>query len=747
MSLSRPRVQAHWDVANSSFKAWDVAVALVRAASQDDVQVQAILAMEGLGAGMHGLVSQEMIAHGAEALNNGHTQVFKWLNLLIGFNRGGIAKTMSESTPLVASFLLATACRTSFTNEEASHFLFKMMESQNILRTVPIYPRQIEQLVNLVSAYGDKLLPTRNFNDVKSKIEDRLPFSRQMPRLLAKGDIEVLAKTASHVFEALIDADVDQVTIEGADSGVWLVSVFRWLLPEETACLLRGNYVFGKVGARLHIDLKDEEGWQIHEWRNNSRLDTLIKEEDKAPRLIFEPMSHYPLESAKSVIANVYGFEQNPTALEAIGQLAAALVDVAYDQGYVCSGDDSLSMPLKEICQEHFISNHPTIMNLFGWSTNTGLLDDVAWTISHQIGKPTKAQQDPSTEALKVIQESLYNCMRDNIKGCMLFRMKEDVFIEIIEPAVFLATEALLTCFCDKLSPKRLFRPCTKAQVKKNAEIFRHLLYARSIQSTDKLAHSVSKGCPFWLFRVEALKAALPGAPEVSASDLAVFSNGYVAYSAAIAGPTLDRYANIAISILPGSIRRDNQKDRFDRLEEKGPNIALYGRSFIPTPRPVELFNGGEYISLTEKSDPERAAVKYLINPFKNALHLTTYLNVPEDGPPSSASWKSSIEALAFAQYVDDHTLRPSAEESLARRWQQRGILSALHWCKAGEKLVSPKRHIMMAYPDQSIRFFEAGYWHGEERRKVFIKRRAPLFECVMRAMELGDDASWIVLS
>src|SRR5207247_10500555 len=151
-----------------------------------------------------------------------------------------------------------------------------------------------------------------------------------------------------------------------------------------------------------------------------------------------------------------------------------------------------------------------------------------------------------------------------------------------------------------------------------------------------------------------------------------------------IAGPAWNRYANIAISILPGVIRRDQQKDRFDRLKEKGlQNSIIHGRSFIPKPRPVELFNCGKYVPLTEKSDPDGAAVKFLINSFKNSLHLTTYINIPEDGLPTPASWKSAIEAHAFARYVDDHTLRPSAEENLARRWQERGILSALHWCKA----------------------------------------------------------------
>jgi hypothetical protein len=65
------------------------------------------------------------------------------------------------------------------------------------------------------------------------------------------------------------------------------------------------------------------------------------------------PHHHYPLRTVRDQMANSGISSQ---VLEVTGHLAAALVDVAYEQGYLCNKNRSSSLPLQIICSDYFQS-------------------------------------------------------------------------------------------------------------------------------------------------------------------------------------------------------------------------------------------------------------------------------------------------------------------------------------------------------------------------------------------------------
>ena len=75
-----------------------------------------------------------------------------------------------------------------------------------------------------------------------------------------------------------------------------------------------------------------------------------------------------PLGSARVSLAATYQLSDEAT--EATGQMAAALVDIAFDQGTFWRFSDysksAIQVPFRDVCQTSFISGYHTITKAFG---------------------------------------------------------------------------------------------------------------------------------------------------------------------------------------------------------------------------------------------------------------------------------------------------------------------------------------------------------------------------------------------
>jgi hypothetical protein len=339
---------------------------------------------------------------------------------------------------------------------------------------------------------------------------------------------------------------------------------------------------------------------------------------------------------------------------------------------------------------------------------------------------------------------------------------KDSEFLEIIDPAVHLATEALLSSFCEGGCSARIFRPCHGARVEKSAEILLDLIFRRSSSGT--------KGCPYSKFRAEALEASLPGSQPASPCDLAIASNGYVAYAKVLEGISTGKRTVSVISTLPGTLKRAGGDVReggaFQRLVEVTTNDYLCARELHVKKSLVDPFIlGQKYFGIEPRPDPNWVEAKHLLNIERTELRLTTLLQASprrnanpvqqilvtaggfsKDPTPSTTSWGDSIEALAFAEHIFENILATDDERMLAEEWQKDGIFGKIVWHEVGKHLSQFNHCIAMTSSNEVLRFFEAGYL-GQQRKLLIRQKGVPLVSCLARALGPEKDDLWAIVA
>ena len=118
--------------------------------------------------------------------------------------------------------------------------------------------------------------------------------------------------------------------------------------------------------------------------------------------------------------------------------------------------------------------------------------------------------------------------------------------MNILEPVVHIAAEALYCSIFDHFPYECPFRPPTAASLGTNSAILWRLL---SGFADDETVNQLQE------FQAEAVKSVLPGAPPLSSADLAVVGNGTVAYVAPLTQFSTSKRFCSAVSIVPGNLR------------------------------------------------------------------------------------------------------------------------------------------------------------------------------------------------
>jgi len=772
-------IQPQIELSNSALLAANLLTRVLCASSEDDVQPQAALAMEALGQRL--FVSKQVIQTGQEIFKPQKEKrkdkiMIDTMKLIIGLTSSGWPEAMRGSISLVKSFLLAMACKVCFTDEEAGRILHQMMWSAGVVRTFPIYASQVGQFISAISGYGHSILPFQHFSKIVSTIQSSLRSPDEMLILYERSPTDILGDILTRVFDALRNDEITQITLEGAQTGLWLLTAFSWLLPEETGCVIYNRQILGIPGARLIIRLVDRAGWDVGEWRLEQKVESvIIPTGGMAPSLRFLHMSHTPLASAKAAISAQYRLSSKAT--EATGQLAAALVDVAFKRGNFISDKRSSSAKLNAVCSESFIKIHSTIMRRYGWDYDAESESEAATSfrkkketvaealdawVEHITDRPTLHPTDSTN--VNMITKEIDDCNIDYYKRFNepMLLGEDSEFLKVIDPAVHLATEALLSCFCEEDCSARVFRPCHNARVEKSAGILLDLIFRKS--TSGNAGYSYSK------FRAEALEASLPGSQPASPYDLAIAGNGYVAYAKVLEGVSTRKRTVSLISTLPGTLRRAGGDLRdggcFQRLVEVTDDGSLHARGVGFKESKVDPFlQGQKYFGIEPRPDPNGVGAKHLLNINRTELKLTTLLQAApqssgnlmqqismmpagfsKDPIPFPTSWADSIEALAFAEHIFENVLATDDERMLAKEWQNDGIFDKIIWHEVG-KHVSPSNHcIAMTSSNETLRFFEAGYL-GQQRKLLVRQKEIPLVSCLARALDPQTDEFWAIVA
>jgi hypothetical protein len=709
---------------------------------------------------------------------------------MIGLPGSGVAKAFLQDHHMVSAFLLIVACQPCFTVDETGTLLYSLMEKRGVFNNVPATPLLISDAIRAVAGYGSRLgdqHPSRLFSEVGRKVQAAYNTSNLPPELFESSNLESLANILSSVFEALQDADVKQVQLNCCRSGIWLATFFLWLFSDSTECHVHGTLIYPEsvsINPRLSINIVRPEDACIRSWRKQSSLETLI-DESLSKDSVKKSHSHYPLEDANLYIQHAYKLDG--PALKAVGQLASALVQVGCEAGLLANRDRSITRKLKDICSSSFLNYYPKIIQQFGWPASHMVVDEsvqsqfVEAIQSHTMKLNAGQQSVPPHDDFEFIKDQLDTCYQDYLDdqiGAVFLEPFSD-FLSIIEPAVHLATEALLFAFCQNdeddghmVFSKAIFRPPDTHRFVTNANILRELLFAR-------------EGCSFAKFRVEAMQAMLPGSPDITSHDLAVAGDGFVAYAAALCTvencATKEREATV-IRVVPGNLKSTREASLTDRSTQEEiigtvERLTEVTRDSLPHSRCVGMSrysinvfsanNNFDGIRDSAARNPNHTAVEHWIDNMKKprmrTLYLTTYLCVeiepslrqPEEqrSQPTvyraPASWEQSIEAIAFAEHVKDCDVTRTQEKSLALQWKDKGLFTPeqMQWCPVGGHAASNTRYISMTHANESLRFFEAGYL-AYQQRKLFIRHRLPLMQCIKVAFErCGNDPGWAIIA
>ena len=778
-------IQGQWNLLGTGLLARDTILSVLRACAEEDVQGQAVLALEGLGFGL--LVDEKRREEGLRALRTFRSRVVHQLRLSIGLARGGLAVHMSQSQNLIASFLVVCACKVCFRDETTAEILYEMMKTKGIYDRVPVMPRQVARVVSTVSAYSENLdgeLPAHVFSEVLQQVERSSSGPGTFSDYIRACPPTVIADVLCEVFTALQDADVKHITIKGMTGAVWLITFFLWLCPNITEFFLDMDEVAERSSTRLSIYLTKRK-WEILVWRSAPEPSKVLLKREPDWRPVFS--DYYPVQSAKTVVASTLRLKK-PEVLESIGQLAGVLLEIALSKGRLETELDQ-KVPLIDICCERFLNSYPSAMEMFGW-----VCDDEFYRIKGRVRVALEQTledhasfqnidtriPDPAT-AIKHVIRGCYNEFSKMKLERMLPVSEEVLTDDVADHAIHLATEVLLKSFVGSGLQHATFRPPEGRRLGRNAGLMRDMLFRSSIADQSSYRY----------FRAEAIAAAIPGSREVEPEELVVVSNGYIAYPTiieSISGKMTDQRSVSEIQVVPGSLRMTGKEGdqlstfgcHFESLVESVMGNAP-GGGRLPCARfdMVQGFdNDGRYCGFQALSHPNMSWVEFLVTASHEEdrkLLLRTVLHVPAPkkeaiGSPLESNttdsltwarpipvfWFESMQAIAFARHVTEYNVVPEQMRKLAHHWRDKGYLgeNMLAWIRPGHvarctppstQQPWPRRCISVTYGNEILRFFEAGYFARWPR--LYVRHAPPLEQCLKAAFEeQGPDRDWAIL-
>ena len=225
------------------------------------------MAAEALGFGL--LLSPQLIDKAIVALNGNESLRLAKLQVYIGLHSGGVGRTVRQSTPLIQFFLITAACKLCYTSEEIGTVMYEMIVASGLLLKYAVAASQLSRLVDCLAAHAETMVPVDLMHNVAVAVSAVCDSTSTYRRI----DGKTLAETLVSVFEHLRDENVKVLSLAGSFGGVWLATLFIWLVPERTSLFVKKKLVMGTGESTLCIELDgeqhglDKEKWKIQVWK------------------------------------------------------------------------------------------------------------------------------------------------------------------------------------------------------------------------------------------------------------------------------------------------------------------------------------------------------------------------------------------------------------------------------------------------------------------------------------------------
>ncbi|KAI9801123.1 MAG: hypothetical protein M1833_002991 [Piccolia ochrophora] len=773
------------EVATTAFGLRDSLLGLVRAASVDNVQSQAVLAFESLGASLE--VSNDRIGEAVNALGGCKSVRIERLQLLIGLSGGGVAREIRKSSGCLKAFLLAMACKNCFEHHEIGSILYYMLATQGILRTFPTSREQLGQLVGAISSYGEIMRPDIHFTEVSTAIKNTLmaigrerrsdganrkpitgsgiPFGAR--RFFCTMTVQSIAEVLSAVFSLLTNDDVTRVTVSGYQSGAWIASLFSWLLPHQVEIQVAGRCMFGDFQRRLSIQLtlcdsfdddNDACAWVVQGWRQQGPLDSLIVKPDE---LLVQShgervFSRFPWGAVKSIKSIAEDFSSEMIGLT--GKLAGALVVLVVQDGVFTRDrrpvdQKPYTIPFRELCQQRFLGDSETYVVHFGWDTDSKFLREQSHITKVMHERLSDFQHEREGLMTFFLHNLLTKVLYEYCVGTNSPLERYDIE-KCLVAAAQISIWALLQCNC---TTTPLVRRLQKGDPDNDdpVTLLSRLLLA-SPAHTPHTSSNTFEPVSIREWRLCTFSSFRPGSSIANERCLASCKDGYVAYSVQLEQHSSSRADSLAFHVVPGAIQWGSEDTKFDAIIEAGSSS-----DFRFTHDVLVICDADSLISW-DSSDPTSShGLSTMLTPESKHLLLETYFfwRLSKGVRSRRVMWSDSIYALAGAIHLGhpsgfERYEKPPAAD---RNWKVMTFPAILNWPEYDDREQEAEAdnsfHSLTAVGKRNsiCRFFAAGWAINLSSNQIqlFVPHGVSLDECdkyVIDWQSRHDQDPWYLL-
>ncbi len=688
MSISNA-VQKQWDIGVTSIASADRLLELIRGASEDNVQPQAVLAICALGSVIH--PHQRLIGEGVNALGGTKNVRIENMKLSLGLQFGGTALYLRQSTPGVAAFLLVCALKLWHVDDDVGDILYEMALASGVISRWPASVQQFSQVVSTISGNAGTILPARHLHDIGVSMLGSATQTSVRKVLYEQIAKQSVAKILTYVFSGFQDSDVHSMTLSGAASAVWLVAILTWIVPDEVRVYSGPRLIIGPQAAKLTINLKVldgvEQGWQFTEWRREGSLaDLIVAQRDVGMRL------HIPRLVTKHRFQSLYALSSQDTAI--MGQVAGAVLCVFSERGALyhargyppqslqneglLSGEISARTGLLDLASDWFCGEYALIMKHYGWTVAELQKGQTKVYQALQGWQPTFAESYLSDR--DQLTNHLCKCINDIYgQGAELCDARN-----YLGYAIDLATHALV--FVTRHEPPSQEEPdfiCPSGPTKVQEMLVEKLLYGHALRSRH--------------FRQMILEMLLPHNGNLRGDELVIAGNGKVIFPSIIADPICRKKAALGLTVILGAIRKGIE--RYTAVTESQNRLP----SEIVDLGHLRPFDGGKFVGLLPEAVPNQAELETLSTVRGTELmvkHLITFKDAtPTRSTEESSlirssdtnsttkrvgrdfSWLRAIDNLATAKHLcNEDMMTRHGEEALAKRLADEHYFEQLRW-------------------------------------------------------------------
>ncbi|KAI0835887.1 hypothetical protein F5Y06DRAFT_113220 [Hypoxylon sp. FL0890] len=782
--MSSDGTQPQFDIVGAATTSTSVASHLVRnfgrifpQCLEEGVVPLVVPPLERLGSWL--MVDADRLRDGeATFLNMPAPKSLSWrsLSIIIGLSNNpkeSLVKIVSRDQCLIAAFLCLCGCTMCFDTRMASNLMHELMRLNGTLKdyAIPVY--MVHQFAEAMNGCNEFTVGERP-SDVYCKLAEAVNRATRynapgLENLYNVGDTNRLAKIIYETFDKMQNQDFQFIYLRGTLQGLWLASFFVWLRPREVQVQVSNSIIYpypdplttGGNGHRRLLILLEKSGpgvvsnniWQVTPWSVAETIPIQISlKEDTKDWL--EKQHPSPLLATRCQLSHRYSTQ----AVVNIGNVAAALVVIATENGQVWNQGHAITQRLQDVCSESFLSSYAGVFTEFGFTIDparraniVGIITDIMTNqnaLSNLIGSYTD-----DIEFLKGVMVASSRDYATRFGEPMLSGLGDAEEEAVFEHAIHLAGEGILFAFCDNRSKSLLYQPLEPFRLSQNAKLLRSLLQPEV-------------GYDFWAIRKRVIETLLPGASMIQSGDLAVAGNGYVVCSYALASwdeqPTTDRRRVASLCIFPGPLKAKNVEGKISRLTEDKENRALSSRLLNVHVDSILLHRDGS-CGLDEHDAVNKAqteiAHSWRFESDVQTIHMTTFIKVQVGTNESlislantrgcmvPTSWERSIDAITFATHVASPDFTTQQLKSLVELWTARNYLGDnLRWCSIGMAIRGNVRYITTTSQDEQVRFLEAGNLVAEN--KLLIRTRGtPLLSCIAVAIEAYQDEKWVIIA